>query len=50
MTQEISAFLWAESCQDAADPAQEARNSVLGRLAEMRLQFAEGLLDRVEVH
>jgi hypothetical protein len=27
------------------DPAREARNCVLGRLAQMSLQFAEGELD-----
>ncbi len=49
MPQEISAFLCAESGQDAADSATEARNSLLGRFAQMRLQFAEGLLDWVEI-
>jgi putative ABC transport system substrate-binding protein len=33
MTEEISAFLRAEGCRDAADPTQEARDSGLGRLA-----------------
>src|ERR1700681_4705476 len=34
---------------NATDPAHEARDRVLGRLAQMRLYFAEGRLDRVEI-
>src|SRR6266849_8343830 len=49
MAKEIPAFLWAEIGDDATDLAHEARNCVLGRLAQMRLEFAEGEFDRVEV-
>ena len=49
MTKEVPAFLRAEIGNDAADPTQEAQNRMLGRLAQMRLEFAEGQLDRVEV-
>jgi hypothetical protein len=49
MTQEIPAFSWAEGGQNATDSVHEAGNSHLGRLAQMRLQFAEGLLNRIEI-
>ena len=49
MAKEVSAFLRAEIGNDATDPAQEAWDCLLGRLAQMRLEFAEGQLDRVEV-
>lgn len=49
MAQEIGAFLWTERLYDATDPAQQAWNCVLGGLAQMRLQFAERHLDRIEV-
>jgi len=49
VAQEISAFLGAESLNNATDPAQQAWNCVLGRLAQMRLEFAEGHLDWVKV-
>jgi Fatty acid hydroxylase len=49
MTKEVPAFLRAEIGNDAADPTQEPQNRMLGRLAQMRLEFAEGQLDRVEV-
>jgi len=49
VAQEVPAFLWTEGLNNAADPAQQARNCVLGCLAQMRLEFAEGLLDGVEV-
>jgi hypothetical protein len=48
VAQEILAFLGAESVKNASDPAQQAWNCVLGCLARMRLQFAEGQLDWVE--
>jgi len=41
--------LWAEISNNATDPAQEVRDRVLGRFAQMRLHFAEGRLDWVEV-
>src|SRR5215831_16858719 len=49
MAKEFSAFLRAEIGNDATDPTQEPQNRTLGRLAQMRLEFAEGQLDRVEV-
>jgi len=49
VTQEVPAFLWRESLHDAPDSAQQARDGVLGGLTEMRLQFAKGHLDRIEV-
>ena len=42
MTKEVPAFLRAEIGNDAADPTQEPQNRMLGRLAQMRLEFAEG--------
>jgi hypothetical protein len=47
MAKEISAFLRAESGDDAT--TQEPQNRTFGRLAKMRLEFAEGGLDWVEV-
>ena len=41
MAKEISAFLRAESGDDATDPTQEPQNRTFGRLAKMRLEFAE---------
>src|SRR6266513_5890738 len=49
MAKEVAAFLRAEIGNNATDPAQEPQNRMLGRLAQMRLEFAEGQLDRVEV-
>ena len=49
MAKEVPAFLRAEIGNDATDPTQESQNCMLGRLAQMRLEFAEGQLDRVEV-
>ena len=49
MAKEVPAFLWAEIGNHATDPTQEPQNRTLGRLAQMRLEFAEGQLDRVEV-
>ena len=45
----IGAFLGAECGHKRADPAGEARNGSFGSFSEMRLEFAEGLLDRVEI-
>src|SRR5215510_9087615 len=49
MAKEVPAFLRAEIANNATDPTQEPQNRMLGRLAKMRLEFAEGQLDRVEV-
>src|SRR5260221_13148839 len=49
MAKEVSAFLRAEIGNNATDPTQEPQNRMLGRLAQMRLEFAESQLDRVEV-
>src|SRR6476659_2965942 len=49
MSEIIGAFLCGEIGNGATDPTPEARNRMLGRLAQMRLEFAEGQLDRVEV-
>jgi hypothetical protein len=49
VTQEIPAFLWCESLHDATDSAQQAGNGVLGGLAQIRPQFADGHLHRIEV-
>ena len=47
VAKEIRAFLGVECPDDTTDPAQQAWNGVLGGLAQMRFQFAEGALDRV---
>ena len=44
MAKEVPAFLRAEIGNDATDPTQEAQNRMLGGLAQMRLEFAEGQL------
>src|SRR5712691_4615335 len=49
MAKEVPAFSRAEIDNDATDPMQEARDRTRGRLAQMRLEFAESQLDRVEV-
>src|SRR5450631_17488 len=49
MAKEISAFLRSELGNDATNSAHEARDRMLGRLAQMRFEFTEGQLDRVEV-
>ena len=49
MAKKVRAFPRAEIPNNATDPAQETRNGMLGRLAQMRLEFAEGQFDRVEV-
>jgi hypothetical protein len=41
MAKVISAFLRAESGDDATDPTQEPQNRTFGRLAKMRLEFAK---------
>jgi len=49
MSEVIGAFLRAECGHKRADSAREARNGWFGSFPEMCLEFAEGLLDRVEV-
>jgi hypothetical protein len=49
MPEEILAFLWAETGSNATDPSQESWNRAFGGLPQVRLEFAEGRLDRVEV-
>jgi hypothetical protein len=49
MAKKVPAFLGAEIRNHATDPTQEKRNGMLGRLAQMRLEFAEGQFDRVEI-
>jgi hypothetical protein len=49
MAKKVGAFPRAEIRNNAADPTPETRNGMLGPLAQMRLEFAEGQFDRVEV-
>ena len=49
MAKEVAAFLRAEIGNNATDPAQEPQNRMLGRLAQMRLEFAEWHLDGVQI-
>ena len=49
MSEVIIALLRTECGDEGADPAREARNSSLGCFSEMRFEFAERLLDRIEV-
>ena len=49
MPEVIGAFLRAECGHKRADASREARNGWFGSFPEMCLEFAEGLLDRVEV-
>src|SRR5579863_7969119 len=49
MAKEASAFLRAEIGDNATNTMQEARDRMLGGLAQMRLEFAEGQLDRIEI-
>ena len=49
MSEIIGAFLCGEIGNGATDPTPEARDRMLGRLAQMRLEFAEGQFDWVEV-
>jgi hypothetical protein len=46
MAKEVPEFLRAEIGNDATDPTQESQNCMLGRLAQMRLEFAEGRINR----
>src|SRR5262245_40856825 len=49
MAKEVPAFARAEIANNATDPTQEPQNRMLGRLAQMCLEFPEGQLNRVEV-
>jgi hypothetical protein len=49
VTEVISAFLWSESLDDAANSTQQAVNGALGRLAQMRFHFGERHFDGIEV-
>ena len=49
MVKEIPAFTRGKIGNNATDPSQQARDSVLGRFAQVRLEFAEGQFDRIEV-
>ena len=49
MSKVIGAFLRTEFGGEGTDPARETRNGSFGCFSQMRLEFAEGLFDRVEV-
>ena len=49
MAEKVEAFLVAYSSQERANSAPEFRNCALGGLSEERFEFAENLLDRVEI-
>jgi hypothetical protein len=49
MAEKVEAFLVAYSSQERANSAPEFRNGALGGLSEERFEFAENLLDRVEI-
>src|SRR5262249_16139425 len=49
MAEEVEAFLVAYSSQERPNSAPEFRNCALGGLSEERFEFAENLLDRVEI-
>src|SRR5262245_54303365 len=49
MAKEVPAFSRAEIANNATDPTQKPQYRMLGRLAQMCLEFAESQLDRVEV-
>jgi hypothetical protein len=49
MAKQVPAFLRTEIGNNATDPTQEPQNRMLGRFAQMPLEFAEGQLDLVEV-
>jgi len=42
MAKEVPALLRAAIGNNATDPTQEPQNRIFGRLAQMRLEFAEG--------
>src|ERR1700674_5939612 len=47
--EKVAAFLRADLGEERSDRAVEARDGALGGLAQQRFDFAEGLLDRIEV-
>src|SRR5208283_5875495 len=49
MSEVISAFLRTEFGGEGTDPARETRNGSLGCFSQMRFEFAERHLDRIEV-
>jgi len=49
MAEKVEAFLVAYSSQERANSAPEFRNGALGCLSQERFEFAEDLLDRVEI-
>lgn len=49
MLEKVAAFLRADLGEERSDRAVEARDGALGGLAQQRFDFAEGLLDRIEL-
>ena len=49
MAKETPAFPRGEIGNNATDPSQQAWDRLLGRFAQVRLEFAEGQFDRIEV-
>ena len=49
MPEKVDAFLLANGSEEQADSAPKSRNGPLGRLSQENLDFAEDLLNRVEV-
>ena len=49
MLEKVAAFLRADLGEEGSDRAVEARDGALGGLAQQRFDFAEGLLDRIEL-
>ena len=49
MPKEVPAFLWAEATDKPTNPADKTGNGALSCLTQVRLEFAEGRLDRIEV-
>jgi len=49
MPEKIDAFLLANGSEERADPAPKAWNGPLGRLSQERFEFAEDLLNRIEI-
>ena len=49
MAEEICAFLLANCAEERSNSAPKTRYSSFGRLAQERLEFAEELLDWIEI-
>jgi hypothetical protein len=49
MLKKVAAFLSADLGEERGDPAAETPDRALGGLAQQRFEFAEDLLDRIEV-